>query len=176
MLTLIRRCPKVYPFDHMLTLPDSGEDVSTVFLYADPSDEAFSSLHHLFSEYAKAGKIRYVLRWRPSAQQAKTAKKLVLSGYGAGLDLKRVDYLTIDDRDLAGATETADAGTAAAGASSTTEVESAAGTGLFDDGDTGAELVQLKPAQLQGEPFSTRPVSSMLMPACTQTSASKPLS
>lgn len=137
-------------------------------LYADPTDRAFTHLHRIFSQYAQAGKIRYILRWRPSHRQSR--KKLLLSGYGAGLDLKRVDYLTIDDRDLASGNGTGSSNRSSGSAASTSYgaaiADPSEGGGLFDDGDMGTELVQLKPAQLTGPPccllFSGRRIANPL--------------
>lgn len=42
----------------------------------------------------------YVLRWKPSELINLEESPAILSGYGAALDLKKVDYLVIDDRKL----------------------------------------------------------------------------
>jgi UDP-glucose:glycoprotein glucosyltransferase len=55
------------------------------------------SLHNLLSSLAKRNSIRYIFRWRPLPGLPKNAK-LILSGYGASLDIKKADYLAIDDR------------------------------------------------------------------------------
>lgn len=71
-------------------------------LYADPYATNFWPLHHRLTEYALGSvntetPLRYVLRWKPTAQKGASS----LTGYGASLDLKKVDYLVIDDRKLA---------------------------------------------------------------------------
>lgn len=43
-------------------------------------------------------RLQFVLRWKPSAAAHAAQTKLVLSGYGAALDIKKSDYLAIDDR------------------------------------------------------------------------------
>ncbi|EPQ31760.1 uncharacterized protein PFL1_01092 [Pseudozyma flocculosa PF-1] len=96
-----------------------GPDL-TFILYGDPFSFNFWGLHSLLEAYATGHReaegghrISYVLRWRPSADdkradgaaQATPPKlhddsTLYLAGYGAYLDLKKVDYLVIDDRKL----------------------------------------------------------------------------
>lgn len=86
----------------------------TAVLYGDPFSGNFWSLHTALLERALGSNtaMRYVLRWKPHRRegslpdeqsaggvQAK-GKESYLSGYGAGLDLKKVDYLVIDDRKL----------------------------------------------------------------------------
>ncbi|GAA6027206.1 hypothetical protein JCM8097_002483 [Rhodosporidiobolus ruineniae] len=44
-------------------------------------------------------RLQFILRWKPSTVEgAAEQPKLVLSGYGATLDIKKSDYLAIDDR------------------------------------------------------------------------------
>lgn len=114
-------------------------------MYADILSDDFPVLHRKLSS-----KPRIVFRWRPTSN-AVPSHKLVLSGYGVGLDLKRVDYITIDDRDMLH-----DVGTAKE--QRATRKEKLSNTDAGDDDDIfaqadaqPAELVQLKPEQLQGE-------------------------
>ena len=73
----------------------------------------------------------------------------MLSGWGAGLDIKRVDYLTIDDRDITGQGQGGDRYVAEEKAKSAHE--SHTGHNLFDEEDRQSnEMVQLKGSQLEG--------------------------
>ncbi|KAM0429912.1 hypothetical protein ACHAQK_010885 [Fusarium lateritium] len=78
------------PFDRVLGL---GKDV---VLYADPTSASFGSFHESLSRAAKQGSLSYRLRYRRSASIPTTP--LSVSGYGVKLDLKRTDYIVIDDR------------------------------------------------------------------------------
>lgn len=73
--------------------------------------------------------------------------KLALSGYGVGLDIKRVDYITIDDRDLQ--QETGES-KGQQQTSHLTDVRKSDGDILAQADLRPSELVQLKPEQLQG--------------------------
>lgn len=77
--------------------------------------------------------------------------KLFLSGYGVGLDLKRVDYITIDDRDMPQDAEGAKEQKAIK-KEQTSSLETSETDDVFAWADARpAELVQLKAEQLQGE-------------------------
>ncbi|KAN0061637.1 killer toxin resistant protein [Thecaphora frezii] len=120
---------RLLPFDHVLPVrgdrrsPVAGQldgrgrsDELTLILYADPYSANFWRLHSLLEAYATGHRevpgglrIAYVLRWRLAPDQlddgsgaASSAadRTLYLGGYGAYLDLKKVDYLVIDDRKL----------------------------------------------------------------------------
>ncbi|PWZ00761.1 hypothetical protein BCV70DRAFT_200024 [Testicularia cyperi] len=121
---------RLLPFDHV-----RGSNVgqapkeTTFFLYADPYSENFAELHRSLSRQSNSGSdalrrassaktgITYVLRWRPTSHPQSASQPLLpsdskpqsetvyLSGYGAILDLKKVDYLVIDDRKLRDDTE-----------------------------------------------------------------------
>ena len=97
----------IYPQDH--TPVDSSRPIYV--LYANPSSKDFFNLHSYLAKKATAGLINYVLRWKPALNASE--KKQLLSGYGVGLDIKKADYLAIDDRNLdASESEVADQGTA----------------------------------------------------------------
>ena len=103
--------------------------------------------------------IHYILRWKPSANSSSSGakKRLLLSGWGAGLDLKRVDYLTIDDRDISGQGQTQPVANQDSKVNQHVEAENAgrAGSDLFDVNDAQSnELIQLKGSQLQGSSTS----------------------
>lgn len=93
-------------------------------LYADPySDnfkELFSTLEEHVSNADDAERASYSLRWRPQLNAADDEvnatttqdadRTTLLSGYGAILDLKKVDYLVIDDRKLKDDSEVGEVG------------------------------------------------------------------
>lgn len=97
--------PSIVPFDHIFSL--SGQQSSslpTAVLYADPFSDNFWSLHKCLTEYALGSRqngqaLQYILRWKPISQFTNNNDSY-LAGYGAFLDLKKVDYLVIDDRKL----------------------------------------------------------------------------
>ena len=82
---------KILPFDRVL---GSQEDPPSI-LYADITHPLFSQFHSTISQTAREGKTSYRVRYRPSTQDG---KPLFLSGYGVELNLKRTDYIVIDDR------------------------------------------------------------------------------
>lgn len=77
----------------------------------------------------------------------------MLSGYGAGLDLKRVDYITIDDRDMAGGGEAAVSEYNGADKGRTPALrEDLAENSIFrSSAEETNELVQVKPAEMERE-------------------------
>ncbi|PWN25468.1 hypothetical protein BDZ90DRAFT_223349 [Jaminaea rosea] len=90
-----------YPFDHVHPSQPSASAIPTAVLYGRPLSPNFHSLHTTLFRRASAYSeqpLRYVLRWRPDSTSNATSG--FLAGYGAALDLKKVDYLVIDDRKL----------------------------------------------------------------------------
>lgn len=104
--------PKLLPFDHVLPSPEStlARPPRTAVLYTtipSPSSSAgpssFRALHEvLYSASTKTPEphVEYVLRHVPPANHATSAGRTYLSGYGVALDLKKTDYLALDDRRL----------------------------------------------------------------------------
>ncbi|GAA5982339.1 hypothetical protein JCM5350_006149 [Sporobolomyces pararoseus] len=105
--------PPVYSFDHVT--PIGAPNLPRVIFYASPTSpsfqEIFTFLYQLSNPKpvpvsAKSSgtvaphppRLQFVLRWKPSRSAIASSKKLVLSGYGAALDIKKSDYLAIDDR------------------------------------------------------------------------------
>lgn len=94
--------PKLLPFDHIrpslsLTLDPPPR---TAIFYASPGSANFQSLHaylHRLSA-AKDPRLEYVFRYKPLHLSKERATKAYLSGYGVALDLKKTDYLAVDDR------------------------------------------------------------------------------
>ncbi|KAJ7057937.1 UDP-glucose:glycoprotein glucosyltransferase-domain-containing protein [Mycena amicta] len=90
--------PKLLPFDHVYPSPAHRLDrpPRTAILYASLDSPNFRELHTYL--YALADKpspsIEYVFRPIPGTSQSRN----FLSGYGVALDLKKMDYLALDDR------------------------------------------------------------------------------
>ncbi|KAJ7813688.1 glycosyltransferase family 24 protein [Mycena olivaceomarginata] len=96
--------PKLLPFDHVHPSPArtlaSDRPPRTAILYAaalSSPDSNFRALHAYL--YALSDKprphVEYVLRPVPGGQNENNN---FLSGYGVSLDLKKMDYLAVDDR------------------------------------------------------------------------------
>jgi UDP-glucose:glycoprotein glucosyltransferase len=81
------------PFDRILG--NSSHSLPSI-LYADITSPAFAKFHKTLSKTAQDGKTSYRVRHKPSANASKTP--LVVNGYGVALQLKRTDYIVIDDR------------------------------------------------------------------------------
>jgi UDP-glucose:glycoprotein glucosyltransferase len=82
---------RLLPFDR--TLGGGQEAV----LYADITKPGFGAFHTALSDLARKGDISYRLRYR-LADREKLAP-LSVGGYGVELQLKRTDYIVIDDRE-----------------------------------------------------------------------------
>lgn len=119
--------PNLYPLDHV-SPPGSQGYLPRVVLYGSPSSPTFQTLFSFLYSLsapkavptgkAKSGvglttakdlaaphppRVQFVLRWKPSTRRDRKGElieqpNLVLSGYGAALDIKKSDYLAIDDR------------------------------------------------------------------------------
>ena len=80
------------PFDRVL-----GSGAAEAILYADPTKPEFGPFHKALADKARKGDITYRLRYR--TDQRGELAPLPVSGYGVELQLKRTDYIVIDDRD-----------------------------------------------------------------------------
>ncbi|KAI0823499.1 glycosyltransferase family 24 protein [Trametes gibbosa] len=93
--------PKTLPFDHIL--PDPARTPSapphTAVLYASLQSANFRALHSYLYAAASTSSpsVSYVFRPVPPADRG-LAVRTHLSGYGVALDLKKMDYLAVDDR------------------------------------------------------------------------------
>jgi len=94
--------PHILPFDHVYPPGDAlKRPPRTAILYASVDSNNFRNLHsHLYRLATSAPpRIEYVLRYvTPKGRDFE--KKAILSGYGVVLDLKKTDYLALDDRHL----------------------------------------------------------------------------
>ncbi|KAG0659060.1 hypothetical protein C6P46_005356 [Rhodotorula mucilaginosa] len=117
-----------YAVDHV-SPAGANDHLDRVVLYGSPVSPAFPELFHFLYHLSitkiaphvnpKTGqtrsgpprppRIQFALRWKPSSRAQMTREKLVLGGYGAMLDVKKSDYLAIDDR-VTGSTAAAEAG------------------------------------------------------------------
>ncbi|CDO68442.1 Glycosyltransferase Family 24 protein [Trametes cinnabarina] len=95
------RAPKALPFDYIL--PDPSQRVDTpprvAILYASLESPNFRDLHsYLYSAAcAETPTLSYIFRPVPPVKR-NTNIRTYLSGYGVALDLKKMDYLAVDDR------------------------------------------------------------------------------
>lgn len=85
---------QLLPTDRIL---GSNPKAPLAILYADVTSDSFPKFHAHLASSAMSGKIRYVLRYKAQANSAKLPRQS-LAGYGIELNLKRTDYLVIDDR------------------------------------------------------------------------------
>ncbi|KAI0394454.1 glycosyltransferase family 24 protein [Xylariaceae sp. FL0594] len=81
----------VLPFDRVL-----GSGAEAV-LYADITRPDFGPFHKQLAKSARSGQLSYRLRYRISHRG--DSAPLPVSGYGVELQLKRTDYIVIDDRE-----------------------------------------------------------------------------
>lgn len=81
------------PFDRILG--DSSNTVPSI-LYADITSPLFANFHKSLRKNAEEGKTSYRVRYKPSLNAPKSP--LIVNGYGVELQLKRTDYIVIDDR------------------------------------------------------------------------------
>lgn len=100
-------------FGHLRSTSNPGNQ--SFVLYADPFSDNFRDLFSTLEQHASHpnAEVTYTLRWRPSLDTNDTStsdQTVLLSGYGAILDLKKVDYLVIDDRKLKDDSEVGEVG------------------------------------------------------------------
>ncbi|KAI9296172.1 hypothetical protein K502DRAFT_348257 [Neoconidiobolus thromboides FSU 785] len=85
------------PFDH--THPSfqiNQKELLNVIFYTPKLDTKFQKNHQVLSQLAEKGNIQYILRYAPLYSN----KNVYLSGYGAHLNIKNIEYKTVDDRVL----------------------------------------------------------------------------
>ena len=94
--------PHILPFDHVYPLGQTlKRPPRTAIFYASVDSTNFRDLHsHLYKlSTSDSPRIEYVLRY-VTPKERDSEKKATLSGYGIALDLKKTDYLALDDRHL----------------------------------------------------------------------------
>lgn len=93
--------PKLLTFDHIYPSPTRvlQPPPRTAIFYASPSSPNFRELHTYLLSLAEkpVPPIEYVVRHIPP-QARDQSKRNYLSGYGVALNLKKTDYLAVDDR------------------------------------------------------------------------------
>lgn len=91
-----RRHPQLLSFDHVY--PDVETPAPVLILYGSASSPNFRELHDYVYALTKEPqpKARYVFRHAPVPQSDSLLH--YLSGYGVFMDLKKMDYLALDDR------------------------------------------------------------------------------
>jgi len=99
--------PKALPFDHIQPVPSRTLEppVHTAILYASLSSPNFRDLHSYLLSLSSGPvpKIEYIMRHVP--RDRNLSERNILSGYGVSLDLKKMDYLALDDRHSHGGKE-----------------------------------------------------------------------
>ncbi|KAG0139347.1 hypothetical protein CROQUDRAFT_666643 [Cronartium quercuum f. sp. fusiforme G11] len=99
-----RSAPRILPFDHISPSASSttGAAVPVIILYASDDPHSFGPFHNVLYEASQDSPPRavYVFRWQVSSQHPLTnsVSPSFLGGWAAGLNIKKSDYLTIDDR------------------------------------------------------------------------------
>jgi UDP-glucose:glycoprotein glucosyltransferase len=82
------------PFDRIL----GQSSALPAILYADITTPQFKTFHSTLVRTAREGKTSYRVRHKPPLSLNVSAPPLVVNGYGVELQLKRTDYIVIDDR------------------------------------------------------------------------------
>lgn len=92
--------PKILTFDHIFPPPDLILDrpPKTAILYASMVSPNFRELHSYLLKFVNKldPHVEYVFRHIPPTTRSNG--RSYLSGYGVALDLKKMDYLALDDR------------------------------------------------------------------------------
>jgi UDP-glucose:glycoprotein glucosyltransferase len=91
--------PKTFTFDHAYpSLVGSPRPDFVAVLYGDLESASFRPLHsYLLKVAASERRVAYIFRPAPPDHRNK-AEGSYLTGYGIGLDLKKMEYLAVDDR------------------------------------------------------------------------------
>ncbi|KAI0754012.1 glycosyltransferase family 24 protein [Daedaleopsis nitida] len=99
--TSFHSSPKLLSFDHAVPDPTRVLETppQTAILYAELDSPNFRELHCYLYEAAREStpRLTYVFRPIPPVDRD-PADRTYLSGYGVALDLKKMDYLAVDDR------------------------------------------------------------------------------
>ncbi|KAM0749302.1 hypothetical protein T439DRAFT_327029 [Meredithblackwellia eburnea MCA 4105] len=100
--------PTLYPFDHLY--PSNSPDLPLVIFYATPTSFTFTPSFHFLHTLAspssedephqRGPRLRFAIRWNGPGDEQQLGDRMIMSGFGASLDIKKSDYLAIDDRGL----------------------------------------------------------------------------
>lgn len=92
--------PQVLPFDHQQGRSSPKSRVPIVILYASPDPGSLCPFHRVLHATSKKHQpgATYIFRWKISSVPSTSSKSSLLSGWGASLDIKKSEYLTLDDR------------------------------------------------------------------------------
>ncbi|MBW0461395.1 hypothetical protein O181_001110 [Austropuccinia psidii MF-1] len=87
--------PQLLPLDHNYGPQSKGAAI--FILYASDDPNSFGPFHKILMQASKQlpTKVAYIFRWTVSTTKRSPS---FLSGWGAGLDIKKSEYLTLDDR------------------------------------------------------------------------------
>jgi UDP-glucose:glycoprotein glucosyltransferase len=90
--------PKILSFDHVSA---SVTPASTAIFYFEPQSSASSALLNYLNQHAASDPhFQFIVRYRPPiGRTGDGARYHSLSGYGAEMVLKKMDYLAVDDRE-----------------------------------------------------------------------------
>lgn len=93
--------PKTVPFDHIYPSLRAGprRPDHTAILYGAPTSPNFRELHSYLLGLATAPspRVEYIFRHLPPKVRDLNTRSY-LSGYGVSLDMKKMEYLALDDR------------------------------------------------------------------------------
>ncbi|QRW18757.1 glycosyltransferase family 24 protein [Rhizoctonia solani] len=103
---------QIFPFDHVQE-STSGGCTSHAIFYASLSSPNFYDLYSYLRSKSETPGFCYILRYSPPKDTLITGEQSrnILSGYGVALDLKKMDYLALDDRGPRGKDEDSDSTT-----------------------------------------------------------------
>ena len=92
--------PRTLPFDHIYPLPAKTLDrpSRTAIFHASIDSSNFRELHSCLLRLSSGPAPRLEYIFRPIPPAAETKERIYISGYGVTLDLKKMDYLALDDR------------------------------------------------------------------------------
>ncbi|KDQ07300.1 glycosyltransferase family 24 protein [Botryobasidium botryosum FD-172 SS1] len=94
--------PKLLSFDHVL--PDPSKYIQaplpTAILYVSFESISFRVLHKYLYDLSNRPepRVQYIIRYVPPQKPSPDPRRNTLSGYGVIMDLKKMDYLALDDR------------------------------------------------------------------------------
>uniref|UniRef100_A0A7S2RIH0 UDP-glucose:glycoprotein glucosyltransferase n=1 Tax=Mucochytrium quahogii TaxID=96639 RepID=A0A7S2RIH0_9STRA len=89
---------QIFESDHVHPLSSSHDSGIVVVLHGVLGMQDFSALHKVLSEKVKSSKnLVYLVRYMPLASDPLAERTSLLQGYGIELDIKNMEYITVDD-------------------------------------------------------------------------------